>query len=353
MKISKIIMVFLRCALCVCIMLTSGCYLLKQGVCVLKYSTRSVPIKKMLAAPETPDSLKQFLTVVARIRRFATDSIGLVKSSNYSTYVSIDKPYLVDVVCASGKTDFVPYKWCYPLFGCWPLRGYFDRQDAKTEADRLAKKGYDVYVGRVDAFSTLGFFSDPVYSFMSRFPVYRIADLIIHEQTHATIYVKNQVDFDEELASFVGNEGALWFIRSKEGDSSAAYTAAVKLSKDNDTYYLLIHSLHDRLSAVYADSGTPPAKKISKKQALIAGFKDSLARNYDALFLTKAFKGLEKTDINNAFIGIDMTYSRDLDLFYRLYSQKNCDLRATLAAIKSIEKKSGNYKENMRKLLIK
>jgi predicted aminopeptidase len=299
-----------------------------------------------------PDSVKQFLNVVTEISRFAVDSIGLVKSGNYSRYVSINKPYLVDVVCASGPADFNAYQWCYPLFGCWPLKGYFDRQDALREAGRLAKEGLDVYVGRVDAFSTLGFFSDPVYSFMEDFPVYRIADLIIHEQTHATIYVKNQVDFDEELAEFTGSEGALWFIRSKFGPASAVYETAVKLSKDNDTYYRLIHSLYAGLSAVYGDSGMPLSTKLARKRHMIDGFKDSLARNYDSIFLTKAFRGLEKAGINNAFIGIDMTYSRDLDLFYLLYAQKNRDLRTTLAAIKSIEKKSGNYKINMRKLLI-
>jgi predicted aminopeptidase len=349
MNLQRLFALFLLCG---SIMFFSGCYLLKQGACVLKYSTHAVPIKKLLDTPATSDSLKQFLKMVSEIRRFAVDSIGLVKSSNYSRYVSIDKPYLIDVVCASGPADFVAYKWCYPLFGCWPLRGYFDRQDAQREAGRLAKKGYDVYVGRVDAFSTLGFFSDPVYSFMKDFPVFRIADLIIHEQTHATIYVKNQVDFDEELAEFTGGEGALWFIRSKFGDSSAAYATAVKLSKDNDTYYRLISSLYAKLSAVYGDSGMPLRTRLEKKQQIIGGFKDSLARNYDSIFLTGAFKGLEKAGINNAFIGIDMTYSRDLDLFYLLYAQKNRDLRATLAAIKSIEKKSGNYKINMRKLLI-
>jgi hypothetical protein len=125
------------------------------------------------------------------------------------------------------------------------------------------------------------------------------------------------------------------------------------LSKDNDTYYRCIHSLHGRLSEVYGDSSMPLAARIEKKKRIIAGFKDSLACHYDSIFLTRAYRGLEKTEINNAFIGIDMTYSRDLDLFYRLYARKNRDLRATLAAIKSIEKKSGNYKENMRKLLLR
>jgi predicted aminopeptidase len=338
--------------LCSCCCFTSGCYLIKQGSCVLKYSTQSVPIKKLIDRPGTPDSLKQFLRLVSEIRRFAADSIGLAKNRNYSTYVSIDKPYLINTVCASGAVDFAPYTWCYPLFGCWPLRGYFDKQDATIEAERLAKKGYDVYVGRVDAFSTLGFFSDPVYSFMKNFPVLRIADLIIHEQTHATLYIKNEVDFDEELASFMGAEGALWFIRSKYGTASDRYVKAVALSKDNAAYYRLIKALYNKLSVIYNDSSLDYGKKITRKKEIIARFKDSLSKNYDSLFLTRTFTGLEKLEINNAFIGIDMTYSRDLDLFYELYALKNRDLRATLNCLRPLKKKAGSCKENMRKLLL-
>jgi predicted aminopeptidase len=338
--------------LCSCVMLFSGCYLLKQAGYMLKYSARAVPVRKIVSNPATPDSLRQFLNLVSDIRRFAHDSIGLAKNKNYSTYVSIDKSYLVNVVCASGQLDFHPYTWCYPLFGCWPLRGYFDKEDAKTEAARLSRQGYDVYLGRVDAFSTLGILSDPVYSFMKDFSLYNIANLIIHEQTHATIYVKNQVDFNEELASFMGSEGALWFIRSKFGRSSPAYDEAVKLSRDNSTYYRCIRSLYDRLSTVYADSAAPPAVKLTKKREIIEGFKDSISRNYDSIFLTKEYCGLEKTTINNAFISVDMTYSMDLGLFYELYAQNEDDLHATFALILPLKKKSGNCKKNMRKLLL-
>jgi len=333
-------------------MLFSGCYLLKQGVFMLKYSTRAVPIQRIVARPETSDSLKQFLNLVTEIRTFAHDSIGLAKNKNYSTYVSIDKAYLIDAVCACGPLDFTSYTWCYPLFGCWPLRGYFDKQDAKKEAERLSNKGFDVYIGRVDAFSSLGFFSDPVYSFMRDFSVYSIADLIIHEQTHATIYVKNQVDFDEELATFMGSEGALWFIRSKFGPNSEAYENALKLSKDNVTYYRLAKALYEKLLVVYTDSAMARPVKLAKKHDIIEGFKDSLSRNYDSIFQTKAYRGLEKTTINNACIAVDMTYSIDLGLFYELYAQNRRDLRATLALILPLKKKSGNYKQNMRELLL-
>ncbi|HMD67608.1 MAG TPA: aminopeptidase [Chitinivibrionales bacterium] len=332
--------------------LSCNCYLWKQGTRVLKYTLESVPIKKLQKNPATPDSLRLFLSLVNEIRAFATDSMGLRRTSNYTSYISIDKKYLIDLVSAAGAADFSPYTWCYPLFGCWPLRGYFDRADADSEAARLARKGYDVYVGTVDAFSTLGFLSDPVYSFMRHFSVYRLANLIIHELTHATVYVKNQVEFDEELASFTGSEGALRFIAAKYGDTSATYTKAVKTARDITTYYRCIRSLYDTLAVVYK-SDSSRGYKLQKKHEVISRFKNSLAARYDSLFLTPAFKGLEKADINNAFIAVDMTYTLDLDSFYRLYEKSNRNLRATMQTVKSIAKEKGDCRENLKSFLSK
>jgi predicted aminopeptidase len=335
-----------------CALLLSGCYLWKQGTRVLSYTSRSVPIPKLMQRPETPDSLKQFLLLVNEIRAYATDSIGLAKNSNFTRFVSINKPYLIDLVSAAGKADFVPYTWCYPLFGCWPLRGYFDSADAIKEANRLKNLGLDVSLGRAEAFSTLGFLSDPVYSFMKNYSVYRIADLIIHEQTHTTVYVKNQVDFNEELATFAGSEGALGFIRSKYGETSELFQNAVKESRDIDTYYRSIQSLYHALSTVYG-STIPLKEKLQKKQEIIAGFKDSIARNYNVIFLTQEYRGIEKAYINNALISLDMTYALDLDLFYKLYEKENRDLRSTVARIKMLSRKKGDCKENLKVILTK
>lgn len=332
--------------------LSCNCYLWKQGTRVLTYTMESVPIKKLHADPATPDSLRRFLSLVNEIRSFATDSMGLRKTSNYTSYISIDKKYLIDLVSAAGEADFSPYTWCYPLFGCWPLRGYFDKADADSEAARLSRKGYDVYVGTVDAFSTLGFLADPVYSFMRHFSVYRIANLIIHELTHATVYVKNQVEFDEELASFTGSEGALRFIAAKYGDTSATYIKAAKTAKDITTYYRCIRSLYDSLALVY-NSDSSRGWKVREKHEIITRFKDVIAARYDSLFLTPAFRGLEKADINNAFIAVDMTYTLDLGLFYQLYEKNNRDFRTTMQAVTSIARQKGDCRENLKSFLSK
>jgi predicted aminopeptidase len=334
-----------------CAMFLNSCYIWKQGTRLLTYTSHSVPIPKLMKNPNTQDTLKRFFILVNEIRTFAADSIGLAKNNNFTTYVSMNKPYLIDLVTATGKTDFVPYTWCYPFFGCWPLRGYFDSTDAIKESWRLKNLGLDVARGTAGAFSTLGFLSDPVYSFLKNYSLYHIANLIIHEQTHPTVYVKNQAEFSEEFATFVGAEGALAFIRSKYGDTSVQYDSAKNVAHDIDTYYHGIHWLHAALSSLYAGSA-PYNEKLREKQNIIAGFKDSLVRNYDAIFQTNGFRGLEKTDINNASISLDMTYTIDLNLFYRLYDKENRDLRKTVADVKALTRKKGDCKDNLKKMLV-
>jgi predicted aminopeptidase len=329
-----------------CALPLAGCYVLKQGCSVIKYTHEAIPIKKLQNRPDTPDSLREFLRLVGEIRRFAADSIGLVRNGSFSTYVNIDKTYLVDVVYGAGKLDFTPYQWRFPFFGTFPYKGFFDRKDAQKEADRLIAKGYDAFIGRVDAFSTLGFFSDPLYSFMSRFSVYRIASLILHEQTHATIYYKNQAQFNEELAMFVGNEGALRFIRANYGDSSERYINALHEQKDDGEYFSLIKSLYRKLKSAYDGNGTE-AEKLEVKRLIIRKFKDSISANYDSLFSSQAYRGMAAMDINNALIAADMTYTYDLNWFYELYRKKNRDFRVMLAILKKLKNKKGDIRKSL------
>jgi len=327
------------------------CYIVKQGTYVFKYTTQSKSIAKLQNSVATPDSLKTFLSLVSSIRAYAKESVGLSQNHNYTTYVAIQKPYLLDVVCACGKTNFTPYQWHYPLFGSWPLRGYFEEKDAQAEALRLEKLGYDVYKGKSGGFSTLGFFSDPVYSYMQHYSLFQIANLIIHEQTHATIYIKNNIQFNEELASFVGTEGALGFIKCKYGDSSAQYREALMEAHDDDFYYNLIRTLYVSLLDVYK-SNISEQDKIAQKNKLIDLFRDSVTHNYESMFQTNLYCGLEKADINNAFIAVDMVYAKDMSLYYDLYKKHNNDLYSTFAKILTIKNKKGEPKELLKKMVI-
>jgi predicted aminopeptidase len=322
---------------------------MKQGYYVIKYTTSSTPIEKLQRRVGTPEDLKRFFSLVHDIREFAFDSVGLKKNNNFTTYVKVDRKYLVDIVFAAGKDNFTPYQWRFPFFGSFPDKGYFDRRDAEAEARRLDGKGYDTYIGRADAFSTLGFFSDPIYSFMKDFPLFEIAALIIHEETHATLFIKNQVQFNEEMATFFGTEGALRFIKAKFGDSSEQFKNAEKQSRDYQMYIGLIDSLYFRLKTEYEDK-ISMQDKMQKKQETIDWFKEFVTVKYDSLFQTKNYQGLKRVTINNAFISADITYAFDLKDFYVLYQKDNKNFRTMLSALKALDKLKGDPHAAMRKL---
>jgi len=189
--------------------LFSGCYSIKQGVTMIGYLGQAVPLEK------TADS--DFIGLVEDIRVFAKDELGLVLSKNYTRLVELDRNYLAAVVSASAKDSFQRHEWRFPVVGRLPYKGFFNVDDARKERFKLEEKDLDVWVRSVDAFSGLGWFNDPLYSFMRNYSPNRLADLIIHELVHATVFIKGQVKFNEELAQFIGTEGARLFLEKRFG----------------------------------------------------------------------------------------------------------------------------------------
>ena len=314
-----------------------NCYIAKQATYLLKYNFEAQSIDRMIHDKKTDIQLKEFFDLVKEVRAFAIDSVGLKKNRNYSTYVNINKNYLVDVVSASEKVSFDQYKWCFPIVGCVPYKGFYERKDAQKEAAGLSKKNYDVSIDPADAFSTLGFFKDPIYSFMRNYSAFGLATVIIHEQTHATFYMKNQAQFNEELASFVGDEGGLAFVKMKYGENSREYQNAVLFQKDYGSYVKLLQGLYDSLKLLY-ESKKNNDIKLAEKQRMISDFQKQVSENYDQYFRTNIFKGIGKSKINNAYIAARMTYSLDLGDFYRLYEKNGRNLKETVKFFKSIKR---------------
>ena len=184
---------------------------------------------------------------------------------------------------------------------------------------------------------------------MKDFSLFEIASLIIHEETHATLFIKNQVRFNEEMATFFGAEGALRFIRAKFGDSSEQFINAEKQSRDYRTYIGLIDSLYLRLKTVYEEK-ISIQDKLHKKQETIDWFKEFVTVKYDSLFQTRNYQGLKKVAINNAFISADITYAFDLKDFYALYQKDNKNFKTMLSSLKVLNNSKVDPHEVMRKL---
>jgi len=310
----------------------SGCYYITEGCNLISVYSKAKDINTVLKEPNLPQDERDLLLLVKDIKAFAVNELGLKDNKNYTTYVKLDKNYLVDVVAACAADSFNQYTWDYPFVGRLPYRGYFNPKDADAEAKKLKKQGLDVYERKVDAFSTLGFFSDPVFSFMKDYPVFYLANTIIHEQTHATFFLGDNAEFDENLANFFGNRGAKEYIKNRFGEDSDIYVKTGLFEHDVKSYQTLLKKLHDTLQAIYTkDIGKE--EKLAQKAKAIKDWKSEFTADYHKYFRTEAFKNVPDIDINNAFLATHMNYSRRLDLLQKLYQACGSDLKKMMRVV--------------------
>lgn len=315
----------------------SSCYLLSQGATLLSHQRQAEPVGRILGQgsmnngdallPETTIFLKE----VERVRRFAIDTLGLVDSGNYTSFVPTDREYLADVVNAVQPLSFERYEWWWPFVGRLPYKGYYRRDAALRLARRLERKGLDVWVRPVDAFSTLGVLEDPLYQFMVDYDRYTIAELMIHEQAHATLFLPGHAQFNEEFATFVGYTGAAEYLRVA-GAAEAEIQRAEDQRTDRWTARSLLLDLRANLDSVYG-TDLPDAEKLAAKHGTILDFQARLRSDYDQLFRTDLYLDLPEMEINNAYIDLYVSYSQDLELFELLYIAEGRRMRAFLEAL--------------------
>ncbi len=333
------------------LLLLSGCYVLRQGTHLFSYELRARDIERVLADPATTPEVRRLLELVREVRRFGIEEIGLSEDRNYTTYVSIDKDHLVDVVSATADDSFRRHTWWFPIVGRVPYKGFYDPRDAERLAAKLRNRSLDVITRPVDAFSTLGFFRDPVYSFMKSYPVFEVASLVLHEETHATVYLKNQAQFNEELASFVGNEGALLYMRKRCGEDSELYRKTLLEQHDDRAFTDYLKDIRARLETVYA-SDLDRAEKLAAKQRILDEERDSFARDYSERFRTDRYRGFSRARINNAYLDLYATYTEDLGVFERLYEKDGRDLRLMMEQMRQLKDVEGDAKEHIRTRLL-
>lgn len=173
------------------------------------------PIDECLVNPRFSEEEKEKMKMILDVRAYATDVLGLRPSGSYTkVYDQGDEPILW-VVEAAEAFRLKPYKWSYPFLGELAYKGFFDLDKANREADRMRALGYDVSVGEVGAWSTLGWFDDPILSSMLKRTKPRLAELIIHELTHGTVYIKSDDELNENLATLIGRYGAEMYMRDR------------------------------------------------------------------------------------------------------------------------------------------
>ena len=282
-------------------------YGLSQGYGQFKIIWESRPVDEVLKDSRVADSLKLKLKLIQEIRRYAIDSIGVKDSKNYTTvYDQKGKPILW-VVTACEPFDLVAYKWNFPFLGSVPYKGFFVKEKALKEKEELEKKNYDTEIGTVSGWSTLGWFKDPILSNMLFKSEGNVAELIIHELTHATIYVEDSTDYNENLATFIGKKGALAFLKHKYGTDSKELKDYIFEMEDEDAFSAFVLKGALKLDSLYKSFKADPSQDREKlKRFTITQIANSLD---SSLFHnpSRYFKRINREKINNAYF---MSYKR-------------------------------------------
>lgn len=228
-------------------------------------------IARVVRDPSTSPALAARLRLAQQARRFAWQRLGLPHNRSYTYYVDLHRPYVVWNVFATPRFSVQAIPQCFPFAGCVAYRGWFSEARAEADADRLRKRGDDVYVGGVPAYSTLGWFADPILSSMLRWDDDELASTIFHELAHQLIYVKGDTAFNESFATFVQTEGLReWRISRGRPPQDG------RGRQMDDGFTRLVLGLRDRLKALYA-SGVDAAAMAAGKRREIEAFRQRYA----------------------------------------------------------------------------
>ena len=267
----------------------------------------TVPLDDFIDNPQTPDSLRQKALLVNQIRSFAFDSLGINYSENYTEIFDQQGKTSMYVVTACDPYSFTPKTWKFPIVGSFPYKGFFDRQKAVDLANEIkAKDSLDVGVRTAGGWSTLGWFKDPILSNMLNRSEGDLASLLIHELTHGTLFVKDSVTFNENLASFIGDRGAIMYLSSKYGKNSPEVSQYQSEIADEELFKAYILKVAKSLDSLYTSMKELPA---SEKKELKKNKIDQIRTNFDTLgFKSEVYKGFFETYVpNNTFF---MSYLR-------------------------------------------
>jgi len=313
--------------------LFSGCYTIRQGASFLGYLNRAVPLETLATREGATEEDRLFVETVESIRRFATEYLGLDGVRNYTTYVAIDRNFLAAVVSATAADSFDRHYWWFPVVGRVPYKGFFNVRDARRERERLERRGLDVWVRGVGAFSTLGWFRDPLFTFMREYSVRELADLIIHERVHATVWLTNHPQFNEQLAQFVGVEGARQFMERmgiQEDEEALA-----KRRADRTVYFAFLQGLIAELEAMFA-STEPREERLRRRDEIIQAAQARFEADFDELFYTDTFRFFIDLPVNNAYLDLFRLYHEEDHFFRDLFERSGSDLPAFIAAARTL-----------------
>jgi predicted aminopeptidase len=304
--------------------LTPGCrvgYLVRSGYFQAELLLSREPVHEVRTSGALSDEALTRLDLVADVKSWGRE-IGLSATDNYET-VAVEWQRQIWNVSACEPLSFTPQTWWFPIVGTMPYLGYFRREDANGRAEDLRADDLDVYVRTAGAYSTLGWFKDPILPQMLTWDDFNLADTVLHELAHATLWVPGSVKFNESFANFVGEAAATRYLQERRGSHDPQLAQAVARLEDLRIYRALQHALYQELDTLYSDPTRSDAAKLARKHEILTvewpARVTAAPFNDPAKFVEAATKGVW----NNARLMQFKTYNTHEDVFAAILEQED------------------------------
>ena len=314
------------CAAC------SPVYVVKAGLAEMRILRARQPIHRVLNDSTTDPATRGKLAYVLQARRFAAEDLGIDVGESYTMYTELESDTLALVLSAAPRDRLAPVTWWFPVVGRVPYKGFFSEDDALEQQASLADEGYDTYVRPTAAFSTLGWFNDPLLSSMLRADDVEVVETVLHELTHQHLFVPGQVGFNESFATFVGRVAAIRFFCTREGggpDTVRCQRAQARW-RDYQRFSVFIDWMVDELEAIYHSPDLDFETKVRRREEVFTSalrrFDEELQPSLEAF----TFQGFRDTPLNNATLLARIRYFHRLPDFAAYLEDRDGDLGRAL-----------------------
>ncbi|WP_298452404.1 aminopeptidase [uncultured Marinobacter sp.] len=303
------------------------------------------PVDSLITSEDTPPELRDKLTLSRQALQFARDRLGLSAGDAFTDYVVLEHPWVVVNLVAVPEFSLQPHQWCYPVLGCQAYRGYFHLEDARKEEQTYRAKGYDTFIGGVTAYSTLGWFDDPLHSAFTNLEDDRMVALMFHELAHRVVYIKGDTAFNESFATAVELEGLrLWL--DQRGDPAAFVQALNQLELRNSTH-ALVSATSAELEQLYRQQDVLSVSSLrERKQQLF----DELNARYAQLLTSRPGSnigpfGIPPVAFNNARIALFSQYNQHVPAFRQLLKESGYDFPEFYRSVETLSRKPDDQRQ--------
>lgn len=320
----------------------AGTYVARAAYEEARILWRREPIDTLLAGPNVTPAMRQKLQLVLDVRDFAAGRIGLRVGGSFRSVSPVDGNGVVQLLTAARRDKLEAYTWWFPVVGRVPYKGFFSKRAAAATIAQLESDGYDTYVRPAIAFSTLGWFDDPLPSSLLRYDEINLAQVIFHELLHNTLYLPGETAFDESAATFVGHRASVEFFCEGERAVSQWCEAATADWQDTLTVSGFFATSLARLEQFYATKPVATALEEGRERA----FREMREQFKGLRLHTGRYSDFAAGPINNASLLSERIYLRDLELFDRLYREKG-NLRAAVEALRAAVDHGGDPFERL------